>query len=107
MFPDLFYFVSHFTATTDSIPEEEISIPNDANISTFTKDQIANFFRCIKVDPRIISHLHRKNVDGKRFSRLKDSELENIGLNNPVVMFFRDKSAPKSKKKSSKEGWIL
>ncbi|BFZ16402.1 hypothetical protein BsWGS_19441 [Bradybaena similaris] len=87
------------TITTDLIPAENITIPSDANISTFTCDQLATFLRCLKIEDRIISHLHRKQVDGKRFSKLKDSELETLGINNPVVAFFRNKSNIKSKGK--------
>ncbi|RUS77665.1 hypothetical protein EGW08_014562, partial [Elysia chlorotica] len=83
----------------DTIPEEEISIPNDCNISAFTCDQLANFLRCFNVEKRIIAHLYRKNVDGKRFAKLRDSELENLGMKNSVIVFFRDKSSPKSTKK--------
>ncbi|XP_055884658.1 uncharacterized protein LOC106058952 isoform X2 [Biomphalaria glabrata] len=84
---------SPFTAVpTSTIPTEEITIPNDANISNFTVDQVANFLRCFKVDERIVSHLHNKAVDGKRFARFKDSELESLGMKNAAIVFFRDKS---------------
>ncbi|GFR72296.1 hypothetical protein ElyMa_005701700 [Elysia marginata] len=81
------------------IPETDISIPNDSNISSFTCDELANFLRCFNVEKKIISHLYRKNVDGKRFSRLKDSELESLGMKNPVIVFFRDRSSAKPAKK--------
>ncbi|CAG5118548.1 unnamed protein product [Candidula unifasciata] len=88
---------SPFTAHT--VPVEEITIPNDGNLSLFTSVQLANFLKCLKIDERIISHLYRKSVDGKRFGKMTDSELETLGMNNPVVVFFRSKSSGKSKKK--------
>lgn len=50
------------------------------------------------VSDRIVNHLRKKSVDGKRFSRLSDSELENVGIKNPIIIYFRDKSSAKSKK---------
>nr|KAG5711776.1 hypothetical protein BaRGS_023540 [Batillaria attramentaria] len=84
-----------------SIPEEEISIPNDGNLSSFSADAMATFFRYLRLEDRLINHLHRNNLDGKKFGRLKESDLENLGLNkNPVLVYFRDKSAPPPSKKS-------
>ncbi|GFO11332.1 hypothetical protein PoB_003783700 [Plakobranchus ocellatus] len=85
----------------ENIPVEEIRIPESANISSFTCDQLANFLRCFNVEGRVISHLHRKQVDGKRFSRLKDSELESLGMKNPVITYFRDKSHVKTAKRTN------
>lgn len=87
------------TAPISPIAEEEITIPNDANLSHYTSDQLANFLKCLKVDDRIVAHLHNKSVDGKRFGKLKDSELESLGMKNPVVVYFRDKSNVKVKRK--------
>ncbi|XP_012942166.1 uncharacterized protein LOC106012780 [Aplysia californica] len=99
---------SPYTAgPVSAIPEEQITIPNDGNISAFTADQLSNFLRCLKIDDRIISHLHRKNVDGKRFAKLKDSELESLGVSqNAVVLFFREKSEIK-KGKSNRRHFML
>uniref|UniRef100_A0A0B6ZP48 SAM domain-containing protein n=1 Tax=Arion vulgaris TaxID=1028688 RepID=A0A0B6ZP48_9EUPU len=83
----------------ECVPVETISIPNDGNISVFTSIQLANFLRCLKIDEKIISHLHRKAVDGNRFGKMTDTELDTLGMNNPVIVFFRNKSSPKSKKK--------
>lgn len=90
---------SPYSTIPSTIPEEEIVIPNDANISNYTSDQLANFLRCLKIDERIISHLHAKSIDGKRFAKLRDSELENLGMKNAVVIFFREKSNVKVKRK--------
>ncbi|CAG5135887.1 unnamed protein product, partial [Candidula unifasciata] len=76
-----------------------ITIPSDGNISLFTHEQLAIFLRYLKIEDRIISHLHRKQVDGKRFAKLKDTELDSLGINNPVVVFFRNKSNTKGKGK--------
>lgn len=89
-FPPLIFLLS--AAPVESVPEEEFAIPSDANISSFTSVQLANFLKCLNIEDRIISHLYRKSVDGRRFAKMKDSELETLGMNNPVITFFRSKS---------------
>ena len=79
------------------IPEQEITIPNDGNVSKFTVEELTTFLKHMGTSDRIVNHLRKKNVDGKRFSKLSDSELETVGINNPIIMYFRDRST-KSKK---------
>ena len=49
------------------------------------------------IEERIVSHMVSKNVDGKRFNKLQDSELESLGLTNPIILHFRDKGTKKKK----------
>ncbi|XP_069127501.1 uncharacterized protein [Argopecten irradians] len=69
-----------------------IQIPGDGNIQHFSADEMTVFFRCMKVDELIIQRLKRKKMDGKRFARLKDSDLDEIGIKNPIISYFRDRS---------------
>ncbi|XP_060072342.1 uncharacterized protein LOC132552210 [Ylistrum balloti] len=69
-----------------------IQIPGDGNIQNFSADEMTVFFRCMKIDELIIQRLRRKKMDGKRFARLKDTDLEEIGIKNPVISYFRDRS---------------
>ncbi|XP_041357985.1 uncharacterized protein LOC121374916 [Gigantopelta aegis] len=85
----------------DSLPEQEIEIPKDGCLFNFTADEMSIFFRHLRVSERLVKHLHKKNVDGKRFSRFKDTELDTLGMRNPVVTYFRDRSVKKSKPKSA------
>lgn len=81
--------------TVLSIPEEEIAIPNDGNLASFSADAMATFFRYLRIEDRLVNHLHRNNLDGKKFARLKDSDMESLGLSkNPVVVYFKDRTAP-------------
>lgn len=79
------------------IPEQEITIPNDGNVSKFTVEELSTFLKHMGTSDRIVNHLRKKNVDGKRFSKLSDSELDTVGIKNPIIMYFRDRST-KSKK---------
>ena len=82
-----------------SIPEEEITIPNDGNLASFSADSMATFLRCLRLEDRLVNHLHRNGLDGRKFGRLKDSDLDNLQLKNPVIVYFRDKTAPAVSKK--------
>ncbi|KAL8622494.1 hypothetical protein ACOMHN_034157 [Nucella lapillus] len=77
-----------------SIPEVEITIPNNGNLAEFSADDMATLLRYLRLEDRLINHLHRNGLDGRRFGRLKDSDLDNLKLNNPVVVYFRDRTAP-------------
>ncbi|KAK6172095.1 hypothetical protein SNE40_018050 [Patella caerulea] len=79
----------------DSISEDDVVIPSDGCLYSFTVDQMATFFKYMKVEDRMISHMHKKGVNGKRFANLKDTELENLRINNPVIRYFKDRSQRK------------
>lgn len=83
------------------IPEEEITIPADGNLASFSADSLAHFLRCLRLEERLVAHLHRQGLDGKKFGRLKDADLEKLHLSkNPVLVFFRDRTAPAVAKKA-------
>ncbi|XP_021350893.1 uncharacterized protein LOC110448785 isoform X1 [Mizuhopecten yessoensis] len=81
------------------IPEKEITIPSDGNISGFSVEDMTTFLKHMGLSDRVVNHLNKKSVSGKRFSKFTDSELETIGINNPILRHFRDKSAVSSSKK--------
>ncbi|KAJ8306095.1 hypothetical protein KUTeg_016640 [Tegillarca granosa] len=89
------------SASKKFIPENEITIPSDGNIQEFSVDEMVTFFKHIGVEDRIVNHLQRKELDGKRFSKLRDSDLETIGIKNPIIMHFRDKSNKGKKQRES------
>ncbi|KAJ8306096.1 hypothetical protein KUTeg_016641 [Tegillarca granosa] len=60
-----------------------LDIPQDGNISMFTPDQMATFLRLMNIDELIVQRLHKKELDGKKFSKLKNSVLDDIGMKNP------------------------
>ena len=72
------------------IPEKEIVIPNDGNLSSFTTDDMCTFFKHMGIEDRIVNFLQKKSLDGKKFSKLKDNDLETIGISNPVIIHFRE-----------------
>ncbi|XP_076463320.1 uncharacterized protein LOC143295484 [Babylonia areolata] len=86
-----------------SIPEVDITIPNDGSLVAFSVDAMASFFRSLRLDDRLVSHLHRNGLDGRKFGRLKDTDLDNLKLNNPVIAYFRDRTAPAAVDKKNKK----
>lgn len=90
--------ISLFSAVSRFIPENEITIPKDGNLSSFNTEEMITFFRHMGVEDKIVNHLQRKGLTGKKFSSLKDADLETIGIKNPIISYFRDKS--KSSKKN-------
>ena len=82
-----------------SIPEEDITIPSDGNLASFSADAMATFLRSLRLEERLVGHLHRNGLDGRRFGRLKDADIDNLQLRNPVLLYFRDRTAPAVTKK--------
>lgn len=93
------YIACNFNTRAASIPEVEFAIPDDGNLASFSADAMASFMKCLRVEDRIIGHLHRQSLDGRKFGRLKDNELENLNLKNPVLVYFRDRTAAAVTKK--------
>ena len=96
-------FVFSFSAKQKFIPEHDIEIPKDGNLYGFTADDMSTFFRHMGIEDRIVNHVQKKGLDGARFSRLNDSDLERLEMKNPIICHFRDRSAKEkgSKKKST------
>lgn len=67
-------------------------IPKDGNLQGFSVDEMAAFFRYMKVSEEIVQILHRKELDGSKFAKLKDKTLEDLQIKNPIILHFRDRS---------------
>lgn len=67
-------------------------IPKDGNLQGFSVDEMAAFFRYMRVSEEIVQRLHRKELDGRKFAKLKDKTLEDLQIKNPIILHFRDRS---------------
>lgn len=74
------------------IPEHEIEIPANGSLYDFSADDMSTFLRHMGVEERIVNHVYKKGLDGVKFSKLKDSDLESLSMKNPVICHFRDRS---------------
>jgi hypothetical protein len=79
---------SSFPAIQDLKP---LTIPKDGDIQAFSVEEMSTFFRYMRINDVIVQRLIRKNMDGVKFSKLKDTDLENIGIKNPIITHFRDR----------------
>ncbi|GAB1608575.1 uncharacterized protein LOC106874652 [Argonauta hians] len=88
---------------TDSKDEEKVfQIPPTGNIIEFDVEQMCQFFACFNVSENLLNTLRKKKVNGERFSRITDDELNTMKLNNIVVCYFRNKC-----KKNNKHNFML
>lgn len=67
-------------------------IPKDGNLQGFSVDEMALFFRYMRINEEIVQRLQRKELDGRKFAKLKDSTLEDLQIKNPIILHFRDRS---------------
>lgn len=67
-------------------------IPKDGNLQGFSVDEMAAFFRYMRINEEIVQRLQRKELDGRKFAKLKDSTLEDLQIKNPIILHFRDRS---------------
>lgn len=93
--------------TQKFIPEHEIEIPVDGSLRDFTTDDMSTFLRYMGVEERIVTHVHKKGLDGHKFAKLKDSDLEALSMKNPIICHFRDKSGTKEKGGKKKAPFML
>lgn len=85
------------------VPSAEVtSLPADGNLSTFSPEHMVTVFRLLNIPEERVYKLHKYKVDGKRFALFSDAELEDMGMNNPIVRYFRDRSGQRLRKKPPK-----
>lgn len=72
--------------------EQEFKLPADGNLERFSLDNMVTFFSHLQFTDRILARVRRRRIDGKRFAKLTDSNINTLELNNPFVIYFRDKS---------------
>lgn len=76
---------------------DPLTIPKDGDLQKFSVEEISTFLRYMRIDEYIVQRLQRKKLDGVKFSKLKDTDLENIGIKNPIIIHFRDRSSCKKR----------
>ncbi|KAL4235764.1 hypothetical protein ACF0H5_004156 [Mactra antiquata] len=85
------------------VPSAEVtSLPSDGNVSEFSVEHMVTFFRHLRVPEETVYRLHKCKVDGKRFSVFSDKELTELKMNNPIIRYFRDRTAQRPKRRVQK-----
>ncbi|XP_029639588.1 uncharacterized protein LOC115214527 [Octopus sinensis] len=70
---------------------QSFQIPASGNIIEFNVEEMCQFFSCFNVSQNLLETLRKRKVNGERFSRITDTELSNMRLNNAVICYFRSK----------------
>lgn len=73
-----------------------LTIPVNGNIQGLSVGDMELFFRFLNIDENTIQRLKHRKMDGKKFAKMKEKDLEDFGLKNPIVCYFKDKSKDKT-----------
>lgn len=73
-----------------------MEIPVNGNIEGFSVDDMELFFRFLKIDENTVQRLRRRKMNGAKFAKMKEKDLEDFGLKNPILCYFKDKSKTKT-----------
>ncbi|GAB1608576.1 hypothetical protein Ahia01_001141800 [Argonauta hians] len=78
-------------------PESTLQIPRDGSLLSFSTKDIVSIMVCLNLEPTTIHHINDLHLNGKKLSALTDNELKELGIDNPVIRYFRDRSKVKQK----------
>ena len=92
--------IHFFVSFSDPLlPAADVSgLPKDGSLRDFSVPQMVTIFRLLNVREEIVHRLYDNKIDGKRFSKFTDKDLKTLGILNPVVCYFRDRSVQPSKR---------
>lgn len=66
-----------------------MAIPSDGNLYNFSTKKMADFFRQMRLDDDTIRRCVKDKVDGRKFSKMNEADLEKYNLMTPLVIHFR------------------
>lgn len=76
--------------------ERIVEVPKDGNLSSFSCKELCSVLSCMKFNPSVIARIKNHRINGRTFGKLTDDELRDLGINNPIVQHFRNKSKRKN-----------
>ena len=76
----------------------KLQLPPDGNLYHFSVKKMAAFFNELRIDDSTVQTCIRSRMDGKKFSRLSEADLNNYGILNPITGYFRSKTGKRSPK---------
>ena len=78
----------------------KVDLPSDGNLYDFSVKKMADFFRQLKIGEDNVHTCVKEKIDGKKFSKMSEADLEQHGLMHPVVVHFRKTTHKKSQSKN-------
>ncbi|XP_014777930.1 uncharacterized protein LOC106874650 [Octopus bimaculoides] len=86
----------HLSSTPNS-PEPNLEIPRDGSLLSFPTKDIVTILICLNIDPGVINRVNKMRLNGKKLSALSNEDLKELGIDNPIIKYFRDRTKLKSK----------
>ena len=74
----------------------KVAIPGNGNLYHFSVSKMSDFFRQLKLSEDTVKVCAKAKIDGKKFSKLNEADLERYGLMHPVVVHFRHSTHKKT-----------
>ncbi|CAE1178288.1 unnamed protein product [Acanthosepion pharaonis] len=74
---------------------DRVEVPKDGNLSGLSCRDICSVLSCMNFNPSIIARIKNHRINGKSFAKLTDDDLRDLGIYNPVIQHFRNKSKRK------------
>ena len=71
---------------------DSFAIPVDGNVSQFSVQQLRQLLQQLKIPESALTEWSARNVDGRTFAQMTDSQLAAYQLDLPLVLYFRDRS---------------
>ncbi|ESO06460.1 hypothetical protein HELRODRAFT_160632 [Helobdella robusta] len=78
---------------------DQLTIPNDGNLYNFGVEKFCTFLQCLVVAEVVIEKCRKQRINGRKFSKLTDSEIDSLGLRQPLIQYFKKRSFSKSSRK--------
>ena len=66
-----------------------VALPSNGNLYGFSVRRFNEFLQTMNVDESVLKSCRRNKIDGKKFSRMTDQDLEKHGLLQPIIIYFR------------------
>ena len=70
----------------------ELNLPRDGNLYTLNAETFTELIQDFGLPDSVIEECFSKKIDGKRFSMMSKSDLDEIGLRHPLMDFFKNKT---------------
>ena len=85
----------------------KVVIPPDGNLYNFSVKKFAEFLRQMSIETGPIKACIKEKIDGKKFSRMSERDMERFGIMHPVVLHFRKSTMNRKKGKKEPNVFML
>jgi len=76
--------------------KSKLKIPDDGNLYKLSVKRFQEILSFLKLDDEVLARCRKLRVDGKEFSKMSESEMNEMGLVHPILTHFRCLTGKKS-----------